>query len=137
MSAPSDLQSKLDEASAAYEEFASRGLALDITRGKPAPEQLDLAADLLTAVSDDDCFSPGGVDTRNYGGLDGLIELREIFAPLLKVPAEQLLAGGNASLTFMAQALTFALMHGTAIDDRRSEERRVGKECRSRWSPYH
>src|SRR3989475_11991964 len=21
--------------------------------------------------------------------------------------------------------------------DRRSEERRVGKECRSRWSPYH
>ena len=118
MSAPSDLQSKLDEASAAYEEFASRGLALDITRGKPAPEQLDLAADLLTAVSDDDCFSPGGVDTRNYGGLDGLIELREIFAPLLKVPAEQLLAGGNASLTFMAQALTFALMHGTAIDDR-------------------
>ncbi len=118
MSAPSDLQSKLDEASAAYEEFASRGLALDITRGKPAPEQLDLAADLLTAVSGDDYLTPGGVDTRNYGGLDGLIELREIFAPLLKVPAEQLLAGGNASLTFMSQALTFALLHGTAVDDR-------------------
>ena len=23
------------------------------------------------------------------------------------------------------------------VDDNRSEERRVGKECRSRWSPYH
>src|SRR5260370_32149669 len=25
----------------------------------------------------------------------------------------------------------------TGADDPRSEERRVGKECRSRWSPYH
>src|SRR5699024_2324872 len=57
-------------------------------------------------------------DTRNYGGLEGISELREIFAPLLKVPADQLLAGGNASLTFMAQALTFALIHGSAVDDR-------------------
>lgn len=118
MSSPSDLQTRLDEASTAYEEFASRGLKLDITRGKPAPEQLDLAADLLTAVSGDDVVTPSGVDTRNYGGADGLIELREIFAPLLKVPAAQLLAGGNASLTFMTQALTFALLHGTAVDDR-------------------
>ena len=23
------------------------------------------------------------------------------------------------------------------LDKKRSEERRVGKECRSRWSPYH
>ncbi|UVI37814.1 aminotransferase [Brevibacterium spongiae] len=118
MSSLSDLQSRLDEASAAYEEFASRGLKLDITRGKPAPAQLDLAADLLTTVSGDDVFTPSGVDTRNYGGAEGLIELREIFAPLLKVPAAQLLAGGNASLTFMTQALTFALLHGTAVDDR-------------------
>ncbi|WP_209326070.1 aminotransferase class I/II-fold pyridoxal phosphate-dependent enzyme [Brevibacterium renqingii] len=118
MSSPSDLQARLDEASAVYEEFASRGLKLDITRGKPSPEQLDLSAELLTAVSGDDVYTPSGVDTRNYGGIEGIIELREIFAPLLKVPTAQLLAGGNASLTFMAQALTFALLHGTAVDDR-------------------
>ena len=118
MSTLSDLQTRLDEASADYEEFASRGLKLDITRGKPSPEQLDLAADLLTTVTGDDAFTPSGVDTRNYGGLEGISELREIFAPLLKVPADQLLAGGNASLTFMAQALTFALIHGSAVDDR-------------------
>lgn len=118
MSSMSELQSQLDEASAAYEEFASRGLKLDITRGKPSPEQLDLSADLLTAVGGDDVISPSGVDTRNYGGIEGLVELREIFSPLLKIPTDQLLAGGNASLTFMAQALTFALMHTPPTGDR-------------------
>lgn len=118
MSSMPELQSQLDAASAAYEEFASRGLKLDITRGKPSPEQLDLSADLLTAVGGDDPISPSGVDTRNYGGLEGLVELREIFSPLLKVPTDQLMAGGNASLTFMAQALTFALMHTPPTGDR-------------------
>ncbi|MCF2588159.1 aminotransferase class I/II-fold pyridoxal phosphate-dependent enzyme [Brevibacterium sp. UCMA 11752] len=118
MSPTSELQAELESASGAYEEFASRGLKLDITRGKPASAQLDLAADLLTAVTPDDVLTPSGVDTRNYGGLDGIVELRELFSPLLKVPANQLLAGGNASLTLMAQALTFALLHGTVGDSR-------------------
>lgn len=118
MSPTSELQAELESASGAYQEFASRGLKLDITRGKPASAQLDLAADLLTAVTPDDVLTPSGVDTRNYGGLDGIVELRELFSPLLKVPANQLLAGGNASLTLMAQALTFALMHGTVGDSR-------------------
>ena len=118
MSPTSELQAELESASGAYEEFASRGLKLDITRGKPASEQLDLSADLLSAVTGDDVMTPSGVDTRNYGGLDGIVELRELFSPLLKVPSDQLLAGGNASLTLMAQALTFALMHGTVGDSR-------------------
>ncbi|GAA1868408.1 aminotransferase class I/II-fold pyridoxal phosphate-dependent enzyme [Brevibacterium marinum] len=118
MSRTSELQAELEKASTTYEEFAARGLKLDITRGKPASEQLDLAADLLTAVTGDDASTPSGVDTRNYGGLDGIIELRELFSPLLKVPSDQLMAGGNASLTLMAQALTFALLHGTAVDSR-------------------
>ncbi|SDT16671.1 DNA-binding transcriptional regulator, MocR family, contains an aminotransferase domain [Brevibacterium sandarakinum] len=118
MSPTSELQAELESASGAYEEFASRGLKLDITRGKPASEQLDLSVDLLSAVTGDDVMTPSGVDTRNYGGLDGIVELRELFSPLLKVPSDQLLAGGNASLTLMAQALTFALMHGTVGDSR-------------------
>lgn len=116
MSPTSELQAELESASGAYEQFASRGLKLDITRGRPASAQLDLSADLLNAVTGDDVMTPGGVDTRNYGGLDGIVELRELFSPLLKVPSDQLLAGGNASLTLMAQALTFALLHGTVAD---------------------
>ncbi|WP_349827761.1 aminotransferase class I/II-fold pyridoxal phosphate-dependent enzyme [Brevibacterium litoralis] len=108
-----DLEAELDRAHAAYQDFASRGLALDITRGKPGTDQLDLSADLLTAVTGDSYTSPAGTDTRNYGGLDGLPELREMFGELLKVPAGNLLAQGNSSLVLMGQALTFALLHGT------------------------
>ena len=32
--------------------------------------------------------------------------------------------------------MSFIDLVGTGVDER-SEERRVGKECRSRWSPYH
>lgn len=113
-----ELQANLDSAAKEYEEFAARGLNLDITRGKPASAQLDLANGLLDTVAGDDYLTPGGVDTRNYGGLEGISELREIFSPLLKVPTQQLFAGGNASLTLMAQALTFALLHGTTTDSR-------------------
>lgn len=118
MSHTSELQAELDSAARAYEEFASRGLKLDITRGKPSSEQLDLAAGLLDAVSGDDVKTPSGIDTRNYGGLEGIVELRELFSPLLKVPTDQLLAGGNASLSLMAQTLTFAILHGTANSSR-------------------
>lgn len=111
----SELEAELTRAHADYEAFAGRGLALDITRGKPSVQQLDLADALLTSVTGDDCTSPSVVDVRNYGGLEGLIELREIFAELLKVPAAQLLAQGNSSLTLMHQALSFACLFGTSV----------------------
>lgn len=104
----------LEQAQADYRAFAARGLNLDITRGKPAPEQLDLSADLLTNVTGDDFTSPSGIDTRNYGGLDGLKELREIFGELYKVPTEQILAQGSSSLTLEYMTLDFAKRYGTS-----------------------
>lgn len=101
----------LTQAQSAYNEFSSRGLKLDITRGKPSAQQLDLSATLLTNVTNDTATSPSGVDTRNYGGLEGLIELREIFGELLAIPAKQLFAQGNSSLTLMSQVLQFHLLH--------------------------
>ncbi|MGO1897154.1 MAG: aminotransferase class I/II-fold pyridoxal phosphate-dependent enzyme [Brevibacterium yomogidense] len=109
---PQEIASRLENATADYERFAARGLSLDITRGKPSAAQLDLADDLLTAVTGADAASADGTDTRNYGGLRGLPELREIFSPLLSVPADQLLAQGNSSLTLMRDALAFAMLHG-------------------------
>ncbi len=114
MNSPDDLTARLRQAQEDYDAFAARGLALDITRGKPSPEQLDLSSGLLTSVTGDSALTPSGVDTRNYGGAEGIIELREIFAELLGVPAAQLLAQGNSSLTLMRDALTFALLYGTA-----------------------
>lgn len=102
----------LDDLSAAYDQLRSAGLKLDLTRGKPSAEQLDLSADLLT-LPGDDFRAADGTDVRNYGGLTGLTELREIFAELLHVPVDQLVAEGNASLEIMHDTLAFALLRGT------------------------
>jgi len=97
---------------AGYDSFCALGLDLDLTRGKPSAEQLDLSEALLSlpgpGIHHDGC----GTDIRNYGGLDGLPELRAIFAELLGVPVEQLLALGNASLTLMHDALAYACLWG-------------------------
>lgn len=105
------IQSLLDEQTAAHRAHRERGLTLDLTRGKPSPEQLDLSGELLT-LPGDDFRDAGGVDTRNYGGLTGLTELREIFAPIMQVPVAQVVAGDNASLAIMHDHLVFALFHG-------------------------
>ena len=76
-----------------------------MTRGKPSPDQLDLSNELLTLPGEDNFRAEDGVDCRNYGGLYGLPELREIFAPLLNVPVDQLIAGDNASLAIMHDTL--------------------------------
>ncbi|WP_229053548.1 aminotransferase class I/II-fold pyridoxal phosphate-dependent enzyme [Aeromicrobium sp. Leaf350] len=107
-----ELSAFKSEQEAAYAELGSAGLSLDITRGKPSPEQLDLSQSLLT-LPGDDFRAADGTDTRNYGGLHGLPELRAIFAELLDVPVDQLLAADNASLSLMHDTLAFALLHGT------------------------
>ena len=107
---PDDLASFLQTQRDAYDELAGAGLTLDLTRGKPSAEQLDLASALLDLPSGS--RSPSGVDTRNYGGLEGLTELRAIFAELLGVDLAQIVAGGNSSLTMMHDVLVSLLLHG-------------------------
>jgi DNA-binding transcriptional MocR family regulator len=101
------------EQTAAYEKLVARGLKLDLTRGKPSPEQLDLSNRLLSLPGEGDYRDATGTDVRNYGGTQGLRELREIFAPLLNVPVDQLVAGDNASLAVMHDTLVFSLLLGT------------------------
>jgi DNA-binding transcriptional MocR family regulator len=95
-----------------YDELFAQGLALDLTRGKPSPEQLDLSNDLLSLPGTDDYRDAAGTDLRNYGGPQGLPELRAIFSDAVKVPVPQLLALGNSSLTTMHDAIVHALLHG-------------------------
>lgn len=99
----------------AYEDLKSAGLKLDITRGKPAPAQLDLSNGILAKPATG--IAADGTDTRNYGGGTGLAQLREIFAELLNIPVDQLLAGNNASLTLMHDTIVFSLLHGTVDSD--------------------
>ena len=97
-----------------YSALRAKKLALDLTRGKPSPQQLDLSNALLELPgSGKDAFRDGeGTDTRNYGGLHGLPELRAIFGELLGIPVPNLIAGNNASLEFMHDIVTFSMLHG-------------------------
>ena len=95
-----------------YAELRAKNLALDLTRGKPSPAQLDLSNALLRLPGEGDYRDASGTDLRNYGGPDGLVELRQIFSELLAIPVAQLLASGNASLTVMHDTFVSALLHG-------------------------
>jgi DNA-binding transcriptional MocR family regulator len=118
-----------DRASKDYETLRTESRSLDLTRGKPAPEQLDLSQELLT-LPGDRWTASDGTDCRNYGGLKGLPELREIFAPLLQVPAERLLAAGNSSLELMHDCLVHALLSEVPGAARRwADEERIAFLC--------
>ncbi|QNH96747.1 aminotransferase class I/II-fold pyridoxal phosphate-dependent enzyme [Corynebacterium anserum] len=99
------------EVTAAYEELKSAGLNLDLTRGKPSPEQLDFATDLLS-LPGDKYITPGGVDVRNYGGLNGIAELRELWGELIGVPAENIVAGDASSLNIMFDLISWSYTFG-------------------------
>ncbi|WP_166850468.1 aminotransferase [Isoptericola sp. BMS4] len=114
----SDVTSRLDELRRAYADLQARGLSLDLTRGKPSAEQLDLAEPLLALPGQGHHLDADGTDTRNYGGLAGLPQLRRIFAELLDVPVDQLLAQGNASLTLMYDTIVQALLFGVPGSER-------------------
>ena len=101
------------EQTSAYADLKAKGLKLDLTRGKPAPAQLDLSNELLTLPGAGETKAADGTDVRNYGGGQGLPEIREIFAELLNVPVAQLVAGDNASLGIMHDTVVFSLLKGT------------------------
>ncbi|MCC0804739.1 aminotransferase class I/II-fold pyridoxal phosphate-dependent enzyme [Methylobacterium sp. W2] len=96
----------------AYEAFKSRSLKLDMTRGKPAPEQLDLSSAMMALPGNGDHFAEAGDDARNYGGLQGLPEARALFAPMVQAPAAQIVIGDNSSLALMHDCIAWALLKG-------------------------
>ena len=99
-----DLQSR-------FEGFKGANLALDLTRGKPAPEQLDLANG-LDGWLQGDYRAADGTDVRNYGVLRGIPEARELGARFLDLAPEEVIAGGNSSLTLMFYVLDAAVNAG-------------------------
>ena len=96
-----------------YDAYKQQKLSLDMSRGKPSPEQLDLSMGMLDIVNSADIVkSEDGTDLRNYGGLDGISEPKEFFAAMLEVSPKEIIVGGNSSLAVMYDTVARAMFHG-------------------------
>ncbi|MBQ7015276.1 MAG: aminotransferase class I/II-fold pyridoxal phosphate-dependent enzyme [Clostridia bacterium] len=96
-----------------YGSYKSKGLKLDMSRGKPCKEQLDISEGLLSVLKcNDDCFNENGMDCRNYGILDGIPEAKKIFADLMEVSVNEVVVGGNSSLNMMYDTIARAMIFG-------------------------
>ena len=97
-----------------YAEIQAKGLSLNMARGKPGSDQLDLSMPLLTAVTTaEDCRAEDGTDCRNYGVLDGLPEAKRFMAAMLDDEPENVIVGGNSSLSLMYEAVARCWNFGT------------------------
>lgn len=96
------------------EAFKNQNLSLDMTRGKPGPEQLDISNGMLTIVGENNFHTPSGLDVRNYGGLDAFPEAKRLFADFLDVSPDEVIIGGNASLNLMYDTVAQVISHGTS-----------------------
>lgn len=98
---------------AEYAKYQQQNLKLDMSRGKPGPDQLDLTMGLLSCLTaDSDLTASNGFDTRNYGLMDGIPEMKALFGEILGVPADQVIVGGNSSLNLMYDYIATAYAKG-------------------------
>ncbi len=110
-----ELLSLKSELEKEYEEVKSRGLSLDMSRGKPSAAQLDLTMDMLKVMSTvEDCKAENGFDCRNYGVLDGMPECKKLFADILEVDTKNIIVGGTSSLNLMYDYLNQCMFLGVA-----------------------
>ena len=102
-----------NELEAEYKKFQEMGLKLDMSRGKPSAEQLDISMgmmDVLNSSTDLKCRE--GIDCRNYGVIDGIQEAKELLADLIEVPADKIIIYGNSSLNVMYDTVARSMTHG-------------------------
>ena len=106
-----ELKSIYDKLSAEYQAYQERGLSLDLSRGKPNSDQIDVSqAILATPLEREECFAKSGMDARNYG--EGLPEMKEFFSSLLGIKKEYIYVGGNSSLQLMHDTIARGMLFG-------------------------
>ena len=107
------LQAVKKELDQQYAEIKAQGLALDMSRGKPSVDQLNISMDMMDVLSSNtDLRCETGVDCRNYGGLDGIDEAKQLLADMMEVPKDNVIIFGNSSLNVMYDTVARAMTHG-------------------------
>lgn len=132
LNAPSsELLTELDALRQQYLRYKGDIIRLDMTRGKPDVEQLELSEEMLGIIrTNEDCIAENGLDCRNYGLLDGIPEAKRLFADVLGVRPEQLILGGNSSLNMMFDSLARVFCFGNLNSVRPwSQEKRIKFLC--------
>ena len=118
---------KLSETYAAYK---AQGLALNMARGKPGAEQLNISNDMLTALTPDDVFSLSDCpDCRNYGNLDGIDCCKELFAAILGVDKKNVFVGGNSSLNMMFDTIACMMELGCSGEKPWNKQEKIKFLC--------
>ena len=107
-----ELAQEYKSVSAKFEELKGMALKLNMARGKPGKEQLDLVSDILSVLPADADFMSDGIETRNYGELSGIPAAKTLFAEILGCKSEEVFVGGNASLQLMYDTISKAYTHG-------------------------
>lgn len=101
-----------NETEALYNDFRSQGLCLNMARGNPCKEQLDLSVDMLSVFNDSDFMAQNNIDVRNYGQLDGIPEAKKLFSEMIGVKESEIIVFGNSSLNAMYWSIQIAYNKG-------------------------
>ena len=113
MCGETEIMQTIEQCKEKYERYKAAGLKLDMSRGKPSADQLDLSRDLLSQPGrEESCLLENGFDCRNYGLSAGLPAMRALFADILGVRPENVIAGGNSSLNIMFDTVAQAYSKG-------------------------
>lgn len=110
------LQERLAALTEKYNEYKSMGLKLDMSRGKPGADQLEITNDMLDPALLGNYKASNGFDVRNYGILDGIPECKKLFSEILDVAPENLIVFGNASLTIMYDYIAQCMIFGSGAE---------------------
>ena len=108
-----ELEAELDGLRKEFERCRASGLKLNMSRGVPGVDQLELSMPMLDVLnSSSELVSAAGVDYRNYGIIDGIDEAKQMFADLFGVSTDEIIVGGNSSLNMMFDTVSSAIAHG-------------------------